>query len=126
MKTMKNFCEITFGRIARWSFRHRWSAIALVLAIFLPLNSQIPKLTTDMSNESFFRPDDKVLIDYNEFRNQFGKDEFIVVAIKGSDIFSQDFLTGLRSLHQDIKDNVPFLDKVTSPGQCQEHQGRGR
>jgi hypothetical protein len=78
-----------------------------------------------MSNESFFRPDDKVLIDYNEFRNQFGKDEFIVVAIKGSDIFSQDFLTGLRSLHQDIKDNVPFLDKVTSLVNVRNTRGEG-
>lgn len=125
MKNLKKLCESTFGRIAQWSFRNRWSAIILVLAIFLPLVSQIPKLTTDMSNEGFFRPDDKVLIDYNEFRNQVGKDEFIVVAVRGPDIFSLDFLTGLRSLHQDIEDNVPFLDRVTSLVNVRNTRGEG-
>lgn len=125
MQSLKKFCEITFGCIVRWSFRHRWSAIIIVLANFLALVSQIPNLTTDMSNESFFRPDDKVLVDYNEFRNQFGKDEFIVIAIKGSDIFNLDFLTRLRALHQDIEANVPFLDEVTSLVNVRNTRGEG-
>ncbi len=79
-----------------------------------PLSAQIPRLTLDTSNESFFRPDDKVLVDYNRFRNQFGKDEFIVVAVQGAQVFNLNFLNKLRDLHQDIVNNVPFLDKVTS------------
>jgi len=125
MKTLKKFCEISFGRMARWSFRHPWVAIILVLVFFLALVSRIPTLTMDMSNEGFFRPDDKVLVDYNQFRNQFGKDEFIVVAIKTADVFNLDFLTGLRALHRDIEENVPFLDKVTSLVNVRNTRGEG-
>lgn len=114
MKTLKKGCEVAFEKIARWSFRHRWLAIALVLAFFLPLISQIPRLTMDTSNEAFFRPDDKVLVDYNEFRNQFGKDEFIVIAISSHDIFSLNFLGNLQDLHKDLEKNVPYLDEITS------------
>lgn len=114
MKTLKRGCENAFGGIATWSFCHRWWAITLVLSIFLPLVAQVPKLRMDTSNESFFRPDDKVLIDYNEFRNQFGKDEFIVIAISGAEIFDLDFLGKLRNLHQDLEHNVPYLDEIKS------------
>ena len=114
MKSLKRKCKIVFEEIAKWSFRHHWFALALVLSISLLLIAQIPTLTMDTSNESFFRPDDKVLLDYNEFRNQFGKDEFIVIAISGSDIFSFDFLEKLRNLHNDLEKNVPYLDEITS------------
>ncbi|MBU1233051.1 MAG: MMPL family transporter [Proteobacteria bacterium] len=125
MKTLKKFCEITFGKIARWSFRHHWLAIIFVLTIFTALISQIPSLTTDMSNEGFFRPDDKVLVDYNEFRNQFGKDEFIVVSIRGADVFNLDFLKRLRDLHHDLENEVSFLDEVTSLVNIRNTWGQG-
>ncbi len=114
MRVLKRRCQLVFGRLAGWSFEHHWWAIGLVLVIFLFLVAQVPKLTLDTSNESFFRPDDKVLVDYNAFRNQFGKDEFIVVAVKSSDIFNLDFLGKLRDLHHDLESKVPYLDKITS------------
>jgi len=92
MRKLKKKCEVAFGKTARWSFRHCWLSIALVLSVLLSLVSQLPHLTMDTSNEAFFRPDDKVLVDYNAFRNQFGKDEFIVITITGSDIFNLNFI----------------------------------
>lgn len=114
MNAFKNWCGDVFGMVACWSFRNKWLAVLFVLLFFIPLVSQLPKLTIDTSNESFFRPDDKVLVDYNEFRNQFGKDEFIVVAIQSSAVFDLDFLEKLQLLHKDIEENVPYLDEITS------------
>lgn len=125
MKTLKKYCEIAFGKTARWAFRHYLLAIVFVLTIFLSLISQIPHLITDMSNEGFFRSDDKVLVDYNEFRNQFGKDEFIVVAIRGDDVFTLDFLARLRDLHHDLENEAPFLDEVTSLVNIRNTRGGG-
>jgi uncharacterized protein len=125
MKRWKRRLENVFEETARWAFRHRWLAIILVLAIFLPLVSQIPNLTMDTSNEAFFRPDDKVLIDYNEFRNQFGKDEFIIIAIKGSQIFKLEFLEKLRKLHSDLEETVPYLDEITSLVNIRNTRGEG-
>lgn len=125
MRTLKKRCEVAFGKTARWSFRHHWLSIVLVLAIFLPLVLQLPHLTMDTSNEAFFRPDDKVLVDYNEFRNQFGKDEFIVITISGADIFTMDLLEKLRNLHQDLETNVPYVDKITSLVNIRNTRGEG-
>jgi len=114
MKKIKGNCERAFGKIARWAYENKWLAVILVLTVFLSLVSQIPRLQLDTSNEAFFRPDDKVLVDYNEFRNQFGKDEFIVIGIQSPDIFGMEFLGKLKDLHRELEKGVPYLDEVTS------------
>lgn len=114
MNRMKRKCENFFGEVARWSFNHRWLALILVTAVLVPLLAQIPNLTMDTSNEGFFKPDDQVLIDYNEFRDQFGKDEFIVIALTGENVFNLEFLEKLKQLHNDLEQSVPYLDEVTS------------
>jgi uncharacterized protein len=114
MTTIKQMCEIGFGKIAGWSFTHHWLAILLVLIVNGLLLSQLPQLTIDTSNESFFHPDDQVLIDYNQFRDQFGKDEFIVLGLQHPNIFTIKFLSDLKRLHNAIESQVPYLDEVTS------------
>lgn len=114
MNRVKRECENFFGAVARWSFNHCWLALILVMAVLLPVLAQIPNLTMDTSNEGFFKADDQVLIDYNEFRDQFGKDEFIIIALTGENVFSLEFLKKLRQLHNDLEQNVPYLDEVTS------------
>jgi hypothetical protein len=125
MKLFKKYCENAFEKTARWSFRNKWLAFSLVMIVVLALVSQIPHLKLDTSNESFFRPDDKVLVDYNAFRNQFGKDEFIVIGISTPDIFNIAFLNTLKSLHQDLNQNVPHLDKITSLINVRNTRGEG-
>ncbi|AGF77784.1 putative RND superfamily exporter [Desulfocapsa sulfexigens DSM 10523] len=114
MKMIKRKCERGFGKIARWAYENKWLALILILTIVLPLISQIPRLKLDTSNEVFFRPDDRVLIDYNTFRNQFGKDEFIVIGIQTPNIFDMEFLARLKDLHHELETDVPYLDEVTS------------
>lgn len=114
MNVLKRSCEKSFGRIAEWAFNHKWLALFLVMAVSVPICLQLPKITMDTSNESFFRADDRVLIEYNGFRDQFGKDEYIAVGIESSDIFSLEFLQKLRKFHQDMEEKVPFVEEVTS------------
>lgn len=114
MSTIKKACEIGLGKIAGWAFTYRWMAVILVLIVNGVLLSNLPQLTLDTTNESFFRPDDQVLIDYNHFRDQFGKDEFIVIGLQHPDVFSLEFLNGLKGLHKAIESLVPYLDEVTS------------
>ncbi|WP_028585265.1 efflux RND transporter permease subunit [Desulfogranum mediterraneum] len=122
---MKKRCERIFGRIGGWAFEHRWLALALVLVVNILLLAQLSQLRVDMSNESFFRPDDQVLLDYNAFRDQFGKDEFIVIALQPDEVFSLDFLERLRGLHQAVEREVPYLDEVTSLLNVRNTRGQG-
>jgi predicted RND superfamily exporter protein len=73
------------------------------------LCSQIPKIQIDVSPEALLRPNDPTRLLYNDFREQFGRPELIVIAIESPSIFSEMFLSRLKSLHQDLEDNVPFL-----------------
>jgi predicted RND superfamily exporter protein len=78
------------------------------------LVSQIPKLEIDTSTEGFLHDDDPTLLAYNAFRDQFGRDEVIIVAIKPPNIFTPSFLEKLKSLHEEFEENVPYIDDITS------------
>lgn len=114
MKGIKQVLAKAFGKIAATSFRHPWLALLLAVGVCIGLVSQLPHLRMDTRNETFFRPDDKVLLDYNKFRDQYGKDEFIILAIEHPNIFSLEFLQKLHNLHQDLEKNIAYLDEVTS------------
>jgi predicted RND superfamily exporter protein len=87
--------------------------IMVVILLALPL-SHLPKITMDTSTEGFMHDDDPVLMTYNEFRDQFGRDERIALAIKSDTIFTLPFLQTLKRLHEEIEENVPYLEEVTS------------
>ena len=54
--------------------------VVLILLAF-PI-SHVPQIKMDTSTEGFMHPDDPVLLTYNNFRDQFGRDERIVLAIQ--------------------------------------------
>ena len=89
--------------------------ILLVIGMLLALPiSHLPQIKMDTSTEGFMHPYDPVLINYNKFRESFGRDELIILAIKNDDIFSLDFLQTLRDIHHEIEEKVPYIDKVDS------------
>lgn len=114
MKGLKKAVEAAFGKVAVLCFRHPWLCLVLALSVCIGLASQLPHLRMDTRNETFFRADDRVLLDYNKFRDQYGKDEFIILAIDHPDLFSLNFLEKLKGFHEDLEEELPFLDEITS------------
>ena len=94
----------------------------LFLAAFV-LN--LPKLDMDTSTEGFLHDDDPAIIAYNEFRDQFGRDELVVVAVNPPDVFDLDFLKKLKRLHNDLEENVPHIDDITSLINARNTRGKG-
>ena len=94
--------------------KHRIKALLLTLIFIIALASNLPKITFDTSTEGFLYKDDPQILMYNDFRNQFGRDEKIIVAIKTKDIFDKVFLEKLFNLHDEILDNVPHIKEVDS------------
>ena len=100
--------------------------ILLVLAIMLAFPiSHVPQIKMDTSTEGFMHDDDPVLLTYNSFREQFGRDERIVLAIEDKNIFSIDFLTKLKNLHKEIETTVPYVEDVTSLYNVRNTRGEG-
>lgn len=98
------------GRLIRW----KWPSLVGVLLLTALLLSNLPKITIDTSNEGFLRADDPILLDYNRFREQFGREEVVLIALRPADLFAPEFLQKLKRFHTDLEEQVPHLDEVTS------------
>lgn len=98
--------------------------LVLLLMLAFPI-SHVPQIKMDTSTEGFMHDDDPVLLAYNEFRNQFGRDERIALAIKSDKIFTLDFLTTLKELHKELETTVPYVDEVTSLYNVRNTRGEG-
>jgi len=106
--------ERGFEAFVHLIYRWRWVVLLLMLSVVAGFASQMPKLTTATSNESFLHSDDPILLAYNDFRDQFGRDELIIIAIQPPDVFDLKFLKRLKALHEDIEAKVPHVNEITS------------
>ncbi len=116
------------GWMARFgSFIHNnpIKVIITIMALLLFPISHVPQIKMDTSTEGFMHDEDPVLKTYNEFRNQFGRDERVVIAIKNEKIFSLKFLTTLKQLHKELESKVPYLNDITSLYNVRNTRGEG-
>ncbi len=104
--------EEAFGQWGHIAYRHAWLIIiiaSICLAVTLP---QIRHLKIDATMEAFFYEDDPARNYYNEFREQFGRDDKIFIAIETDGVFTLPTLNKLREIHRAIEDEVPLLYQV--------------
>jgi len=114
MSNVRVTLEQQFSKLGRLLFLHKIKTILLVLLCTFLFISQIPKLKIDTSNEAYFLKNDSALVDYEKFREQFGRDESIILAIEPVDVFNIEFLMTLNELHQTLQEKVPFIEEMTS------------
>ncbi|MFZ8996179.1 MAG: efflux RND transporter permease subunit [bacterium] len=101
----------------RWGYlvvRYRWLVIALSLLVVGGFASQMRHLYFDASNEAFFKGDDPILVNYNSFRDQFGRDDLILVGIDTPEVFNAEFLRKLQAMQDDLEREVPHIREVNS------------
>lgn len=118
--------ETGFEHLALLIYRHRLKTIAVVFALIAAMASQLPRLAMDTSTEGFLHPNDPELMAYNQFRDQFGRDEVIIVALKTRDVFNLKFLGTLKRLHEELVATVPHIDDITSLINARDTRGKGQ
>lgn len=114
MSSIRNKIETQFESFAYYLFDHKYKIFIFMLLVIALLTSRIPGITIDTSTEGFLHKNDSILLDYEAFRDQFGRDEMAIVAIEPEKVFDLKFLEKLKALHQDLNDNLPYLDDITS------------
>ena len=124
MTDFRKRLEKWFEDFARVMYRNRLKTLLIMLALTAALVSQIPKITIDTSTEGFLHENDSALTAYNAFRDQFGRDELIIIAINPPDVFNQKFLKKVKALHEDLEENVPHLDDITSIVNARHTRGK--
>jgi len=114
MTTVRINIEKWFESLARNIYHNRLKTLCIMLVIIAAIVSQIPKLTIDVSTEGFMHKSDPARVNYDTFRDQFGRDELIVIAIRSEEVFEAKFLKRLKKLHEDLFENVPYIEDITS------------
>jgi hypothetical protein len=91
--------------------------------------SGIPRVTVDVSFESFLRADDSVRVAYEAFREQFGRDERVIISAEpgsqgtAAGVFDLVFLDKLRAFHEAIEERIPYVDEITSLVNARDTRG---
>jgi len=96
--------------------------ILLLSAFFI---SNLPNITIDTSTEGFLHKQDPALVRYEQFKEQFGQDEKIMVIVETKDIFTLDSLKKLQQLHSNLEENIPHLNDITSLINARNTRGEG-
>ncbi len=117
--------EARFENFGRFIVHRRWFFVPLVLLFAGSLSSQAPKIQIDTSAESFLRDDDPGKILYDDFRDQFGRGEVLIAAVRTRDALAPDFLAKLRDFHQALEEEVPHLHEVRSLINARVTRGEG-
>lgn len=122
---MKKRIELMFETWTRFLIRFRFPVLLLVMIGTVMLGAQARHLTIDTSNEGLLQPDDEILTTYNSFRDQFGRDDLLVMAIKSDNVFTISYLTKLKELHEQLEAELPHVNDVTSMVNARDTRGQG-
>jgi predicted RND superfamily exporter protein len=125
MQAVRDRVENWFGVFAGTIYLHPKLTLFISFLFVAALFSNLPKVTVDTSIEGFLHEDDPAMITYNRFKEDFGRDDLVVVALKPESVYSIAFLEKLRNLQKELEQKVPYLDEVTSLVNARETVGRG-
>ena len=109
------------GTIARYPVYF----IVVIFLVVALIASNLPKITVDTSTEGFLHETSASRIAYDAFRNQFGRDEKIVVAIQTDDVFKLETLAKIKQLHDELAQKVPYLFDISSIINARNTLGEG-
>ena len=107
MSDIKDKIEHLFERIARALYRNPWKTLFIAFLAIGALVFQIRNIVIDTDFESLLREDDPSRMIYQEFLEQFGSSEIIVIGVRSDNVFTEPFLRKLQVLHRDLEENVP-------------------
>lgn len=122
---LKKKWENQFEDLGRLVSRRKYLVLIIMLIIALLPISQLPRLKVDQSPEGFLNKEDPVRVAYEQFRDQFGRGDMIIIGIGPVDVFSDSVMEKIKSIHQKIERNAPYLDKVTSLYNARNIRGEG-
>jgi len=114
-----------FERLGRWTYQNRAKTLIGVFLITAAVCSQLPKMQVDTSALGLIDKNDPIRLEYNKFIEQFGSDEIVIIAVKPPEIFDEGFLKKLKTFHNDLEAEVPYLKEINSLINARSTRGQG-
>ncbi len=125
MSPLRDRIEFAFEKIAGFFYTNRFKTLFFMVILIGFLLYKFPSLTIDTSSEAMLPEKDQAKIVYDQFRDQFGQDRLIIVTITSDHVFTRPFLEKLKAFHNDIKEQVPYLEEITSLVNARNTRGEG-
>ena len=114
MEPYRHRIDRLFEHWGRIVVRHPLKMLLGVLCFTAAFVIHLPGIGLESSNESYFHPNNPTLIDYKAFREQFGREDRLIVAVGSRAGLNRMFLERLKAFHAALEERVPFLSEVTS------------
>jgi len=114
---MKNFTRSLENGFRGWGViatNHPLKTILAIIVLTVIIASNLKYITIDTSTEGLFHSDDPALLLYEDFRDHFGRDERIILAVLPPDVFTESFLKKFVKFHQALEEKVPNLISIDS------------
>lgn len=109
----------------RWVFRHPRLVLALTGVVLLLSLIILPKLQIDNSVDVFFNKKGANYINFEQWKQQFGSDQVVMIALQADDIFTTDHLSLISDLTEDCE-MLPGVETVTSLATVNDITGQGQ
>ena len=97
-----------------WIFDNAKKMILAIFVLVVAIGSQLPSLQVDTTTEGFLHKTDPMRVEYDVFRDQFGRDEKLMIAVKTNNIFDLNFLEKLDNFHHALENELPNIKAVDS------------
>ncbi|HAG95752.1 MAG: hypothetical protein CMK83_15670 [Pseudomonadales bacterium] len=114
MATWKSRVEGWFGRLANQLYDHPIRALLCLLLVIGVSATQLQYIYFDTSTEGFLSPNHPAIRDYNAFREEFGRDELVIIGARTENVLTPGFAAQFRALYQDVDQGLPTTESVDS------------
>ncbi|HAC31004.1 MAG TPA: hypothetical protein DCF70_00055 [Treponema sp.] len=103
-----------FEKFGRFEVKHRWIFLVCLIVISLIGSMGLSRLTLDNGEEDWFDDWETTKKNQDHFEDIFGSTDSLLVHIKAKDVFDPDVLSLIDQLGDDLLQNVPYAQSITS------------
>ena len=103
-----------FERFGRFQVKHRWTFIITLTAVTVFCCLGLPRLQLDNGEEDWFDNWDEVKLNQDHFEDIFGSTDSVLAHITCENVFDTEVLQMIDELGEELLQNVPYADSVTS------------
>lgn len=106
--------EKWFAHAGKNIIDNRWKYLGVIFLVLVLAGLGLPKIQLDTSIENWFPKSSKEFINKQNFEQYFGNDDVIGIHFRTDDVFMAENVQMLKELGNDLENEVPFADEVTS------------
>ncbi|MBO7583125.1 MAG: MMPL family transporter, partial [Treponema sp.] len=105
-----------FEKFGRFEIKHRWGFIIGLLILTVVCSLGLTRLKLDNGEEDWFDDWETTKVNQDHFESIFGSTDSLLAHIttKGTDVFDPEVLNMIDELGDELLNNVPYADSITS------------